>query len=304
MMLVGALMLALTAGCARDVEPIRVETTDTILEPPGPEQKLSAEELKQLVASASEVEAGDVEIIADSVGAELAVIIASIPAHEDLLPRATDVASEASGVQTEQRLEIVDVRWDRHIDAPRDIFWTERLQFAEVEPVSPEEAEHVAKGLKGMFFPPMPEGTGEMLAEPQQRPRGPVYVSTWRGMREGHRTGDRVVVQVSSVTGLPIAYSQRVARQRPAPEDVVVTRDEALEIGREHLIAEQFRRAESVDLVGEMILSASVHPQDGPAWMIAVVGRGGEQLRVIPIDAMTGEVIVRDDEDEAEAGAL
>jgi hypothetical protein len=212
-----------------------------------------------------------------------------VPAAEGLLYEEARSPLPPESI-TEQTVETVDLRWDLEADRPLNVLWSERLQFAPRQPVTPEEAEAVAAELLDRW---LPEEAPAGDPAPAQRLEAPLYVVSWVGMIGGHLTGDQVVVQVSAVTGLPISFSQRIAPRRPSPDEVKVTRDEALEIVREFLLAEGTETHETIDLVAQLSLSAERHPQAGPAWLVALVSPAGRQERVLTVDAMTGEVITR-----------
>ena len=282
--LAGAVTVVLAVGC--QPEPIVVEKTDRIPGIPAPEVELRDEQLRRIVTEATGIDAEDVTIIADSVGA-LVVVLASIPAHEALLPHGVDMPSELISNETAQVQEAVEVRWDPAEDRVTDVFWTERLQFGAPQTVEAGEAEETARELKERLFPTVP---AEMVMRPLRELHRPVYVVVWRGViDEGILTGDRVTVQVSSITGLPILYTQRVATRRPSPEDIAITGEEAIETAREALVQAGMQAATDSELIAELILSTPMHPEDGPVWMVATPP--GDPDGVVPVDAMTGEVL-------------
>jgi hypothetical protein len=137
-----------------------------------------------------------------------------------------------------------------------------------------------------------------MVLQPPRRLNRPVWVVTWRGETEdGVLTGDQVAVQVSAMTGLPIAYSQRVAVQRPSPESIKVTREDAIETAREVLAKHTDEDVADWPLTARLVLSTAAHPEGGPAWLV----RGTEELEavVIPVDAMSGDVLQGAEDDRA-----
>ena len=256
---------------------------------------LTLERAREIVTEVSQVPGDSVTVMHRSVEGPIATILAAIPAADEMLHDETRSIPSPDG-STREEIEAVDIRWDLQADLPLSVIWSQRMQFAQREPVTQEEAEAVAREMLDRW---LPEDAPELDPHPAQRLRAPIYVVNWVGMIEGHLTGDQAVVQVSSVTGLPISFSQRIALQRPSPEEVVVTRDEALEIVREHLRQEGLPAADTIDLVAQLSLSAQVHPEGGPAWLVAVIDAAGRQQRVLPVDGMTGEVLTREAADGA-----
>ncbi|MFO8079747.1 MAG: hypothetical protein R6V07_05510 [Armatimonadota bacterium] len=281
---VTALAVILLTGCARE-EPVEIETTEDLLEAPAPPEPPDEERAAEIVAGVTHAVADDVTIIDQAAAGDTLTIEATIPAHEDVLSYAA--ATPGEGADVEQRIEWVTVRWNMAAERPEDITWAERLQFAEEEPIGEDEAVEVARELRDAWFPDVPP---EMVMQPPHRMNRPVWAITWRGETEGDvLTGDQVAVQVSAVTGLPIAYSQRVAAQRPSPDEVELTRDEAIELVREALVEEGEEGADGMPLVARLVLSAPAHPEGGPAWLVR--GTGRRAALGAPVDAMTGEVI-------------
>lgn len=237
---------------------------------------LSLDRAKEIVARVDGVDPADVTVMHRSVDPRTATILAAVPAAEEML--------------SDDPVETIDLRWDMRADLPLTVMWSERFEFSHHEPVTQEQAEEIARSLLDRW---VPEEAGEPEPQLAQKLRAPMYVVNWVGTTEGHLTGDHAMVQVSSVTGLPIAFSQRIARRRPSPDEIEITRDRALEIAREYLRTEGGPGAQTIEMVAELNLSAEAHPEGGPAWLVATIASGGRQGRVIPVDAMTGDVIVR-----------
>ncbi|MGC9317257.1 MAG: PepSY domain-containing protein [Armatimonadota bacterium] len=282
-----ALLAALTlaVGCARDrqgEQPPEVPPAQEQPDIPAGEE-LSDERAAGIVAQAAGIAPDKVTVLSREVEEGLATIVADVPAHEKLLPRSGGDGEED---ESRPRREAVELRWDLQDDRPTDILWTERLQFADEEPVGPQEAEETARELMERWFPEVPV---TMTMQPPHRLNRPVYVVLWRGEDDGVLTGDRVVVQVSAVTGLPIAYSQQVARQRPSADEIQVSREQAIEAAREALAGVGVEDAAEMSLEAELILSSPGHPEGGPAWTVGQAGpRGGA---VVIVDAMSAEVL-------------
>jgi hypothetical protein len=237
----------------------------------------------------------NVTIVDQMAHGDVLTINATIPAHEKMLPHHAAAPDTGGGAETEQRIEWVKVRWNTAVDQPIAITWPERLQFAEQEPIGEKQALETARKLKQKWMPEVP---AEMVLQPPRLLNRPVWAIAWRGETEdGVLTGDQVAVQVSSLTGLPIAYSQRAAIKRPAAEEIEVTREQAIEAAREALI----RRVEEdvveeisdVSLVARLVLSAPQHPEGGPAWLVR--GTGERDALMVPVDAMSGDAVVADD---------
>jgi hypothetical protein len=141
-----------------------------------------------------------------------------------------------------------------------------------------------------------------MVLQPPRLLNRPVWAISWRGETEdGVLTGDQVAVQISSLTGLPIAYSQRVAIRRPSAEEIDVTREEAIETAREWLVAEGVEDAQEMPLVARLVLSAPQHPEGGPAWLVR--GTGKRDALMVPVDAMSGAAVTADDGGERRSTA-
>lgn len=285
------LTLALTiGGCVRGAND--QEPTDLGGDPLAgvlPGGGLEEERAREIMALATGAQPEDVTLVAKSASEGIAVVMGSIPADPKLLPLAAG-SPEAQGFNGEQpRVEAVTVRWDLMAGRPVDIAWSERLQFAAQQPVTQEQALATAEALKSKWFPEVP---AKMVMDAPHRLNRPAWVLAWHGQADdGTLTGDEVVVQVSTVTGLPIAYTQRVAVQRPDPETITVTRDEAIAAVRAALEAAGAEGAQDAPLVAELILSAPAHPEGGPAWMVvSPVGLG--RARAV-VDAVTGEVLAR-----------
>jgi len=294
--LAGALLAvaALTVcGCARQAD--RAEANLQV------EQRIAASRAgltparaREIVSQVTGVDAETVTVIHRSVNEGVAAILAIVPPAPGMRHEEARRPTIPAAI-TEQTIEIVDLRWDMQADLPTLILWGERLQFASREPTTREEAEAVARELLERW---VPEEAGEIAPPPAQKLEAPVYVVSRLGTLDGHLTGDRAVVQVSSVTGLPISFSQRIARQRPSPDEIAVTRDEAIEVVREHLRGEGFPAAATVNLVAQLTLSAERHPEGGPAWLVALIRGDGQQMRVLMVDAMSGEMLTaREDGD-------
>lgn len=289
-----AIMIALSVlgGCGEE-KAVKVNTTEDLLEAPAPPEPPAEEQAREIVAEVTGVGADDVTIVDQAAAGDLLTINATIPANEEMLPQSAGAPETEPGEKSEQRIEWVKVRWDTAAERPYDITWPERLQFAEEEPVTEEQALETARELKEKWFPEVP---AEMVLQPPHRLNRPVWAIAWRGETEDDvLTGDQVAVQVSAVTALPIAYSQRVAVQRPSADEIEITRDEAIGAAREALAAQGAENAEGIPLVARLVLSAPAHPEGGPAWLVR--GTGEADLLVIPVDAMTGEVVVPEDGD-------
>jgi hypothetical protein len=130
-----------------------------------------------------------------------------------------------------------------------------------------------------------------VLQEPRELNR-PAWAVTWRGNTEdGVLTGDQVVVQVSGVTGLPIAYSQRVAVRRPSRDEIKVTRTEAINAALDALaeVRAGDGELEAPHLAGQLVLSAAQHPEGGPAWLLS--GTVDGDVVTFTVDAMSGELL-------------
>jgi len=253
--------------------------------PQAPPQSLE-EQARKAVALVTGADAADVTIVDQSASGDVLSIEATVPAAKAMVATEAEAPDTEGGAQAEQPVEWVKVRWNTADGSPEDITWPERLQFAEDEPVTQERAEEVAAGLKSRWFPEVPV---PMVLQPPHQLHRPVWVVSWRGKGGDEAlSGDEVVVQVSSVTGLPIAYTQRVAVQRPSPDDVKVTRKEAVEAARAALGARGVRDAADMSLVARLVLSSEEQPQGGPAWLVRDTVEG---KIVVPVDAMTGEVL-------------
>lgn len=287
-----AMMLA---GCG-ERQPTQVDTVEDYIETPAPPEPPAEEEAREIVAKATRVREEDVRVVDQAASGDVLTINATIPAHERMLPHHAAAPDVPDGAETEQIIEWVKVRWDTAADRPIDITWPERLQFAEEEPISEEQALEAAESLKDAWFPEVP---AEMVMQPPRLLNRPVWAITWRGQTEDDvLTGDQIAVQVSALTGLPIAYSQRVAVKRPSPDEVEVTRAEAIEAVREALAEEGVEEATDMRLVARLVLSAPQHPEGGPAWLVR--GTGDDELLMVPVDAMSGEVL-GEDGDSAES---
>jgi|LSQX01.3.fsa_nt_gb hypothetical protein len=287
--------MVLLSGCARDDEVTRVDGVESLMQDPAADRQISEEEAQAIVARVTDVAPDDVTVMDRAVNGSMVTILAGIPADEKLLPHQAGRPGLEDAPQTEQQVEAVRVRWNVDADALQDVLWSHRLQFAEEEPVTPDEAFETARELKARWFPEVP---AEMVLRPPHRLHRPSYVVAWHGKNAGVRTGDEAVAQISAVTGLPIAYSQRVATQRPDPDEIPVTRDEALEAVRALLIAEAIEGAEAASYDAELILSSTMHPAEGPAWIVQA--QAGRMRQTIPVDAMTGEALVTLDEREGD----
>jgi len=269
-------LLLLLCGCAREQE---AEAEFHVAQRNAATRAgLSLDRARELIAQVGEVDATDVTVMHRSVEGRVATVLASVPAAPEMLG--------------DDPIEVIDLRWDLDHQVPLTVQWSERIQFAPRDRVGPEEARKVAGSLLKRWVPEVAAPAGGVESSPAQRLRAPIYVFTWTGMLDGHMTGDEAVVEVSSVTGLPISFSQRIAPKRPSPDSIKVTRDEALQIVRDHLRKQGETDADSIALVGQLVLSAEGHPRAGPAWMIAQVDSAGRQMRVLMVDAMTGEVLV------------
>jgi len=272
--------LALLPGCARrgitEAEAPVVEQAPGVLEGGG----LAAYRAREIVAEATGASPADVVLVAKSAVEGVAEVVARVPADEHLLPP----GESAEGGEPAER---VTVRWNLRTARPIDILWGDRLQFAEEEPVTAREAEATAGEMKERWFPQVP---ATMVMADARKLHRPAWVIAWRGETDdGTATGDEVIVQVSSVTGLPIAHTQRVAAQRPSPEKIAVTRDEAIAAARQALKDGGWEGAESAQLTAQLTLSSPAHPEGGPAWLVRTPP--GEGQRAVVVNAISGEVI-------------
>lgn len=268
-LLFGALALS---GCAR--EPQQPELDFQV------EQRIAAsragltlERAREIIARVDDVEPAEVTVMHRSVREGMAMVLAAVP------PPAPMITSDP--------VETIDLRWDLERDLPTMILWSERLQMGPRSDVPADYAREVAGKLLDRW---LPEEAGDVETPPALKLEAPLYVVSWQGMIEGHMTGDRALVQVSSVTGLPISFSQRIAQKRPSPKEIRITRDEALQVVRDR-IAGNIGSADRIDLVAQLSLSAEGHPEAGPAWLVAEIGEGGRQVRTFVVDAMSGEVL-------------
>lgn len=252
---------------------------------------LEEERARQIMSEATGAAPGDVTLVAKSAVEGVAFVTGSIPADPKLLPLAAGSPDQQGYNGEEPRVEAVTVRWDLMAGRPVDIAWSERLQFAAEEPVTQEQALATAEELKTRWFPEVPV---QMVMDAPRRLHRPAWVLAWHGQAEdGTLTGDEVVVQVSTVTGLPIAYTQRTATQRPTRESITVTREQAIATVREVLKAAGAEGAQDAPLDADLVLSAVEHPEGGPAWIVRSPRAGGRARAVI--DAMTGEHIRSED---------
>ena len=285
--------LVVMSGCP-EPEPISV---DPVEDPPDA-PALAEERAREIVASVTRVDAEDVTIMEQASEDGVLIIDARIPAHDDMLTYDAARPGVDDDYEVEQRVEWVTVRWDLEAEHPRDVMWSERLQFAEQEPVEEAEALAVAEDLKHRWFPEVPV---EMTLQSPYRLNRPVWAITWRGeVEDDVLTGDQVAVQISAVTGLPIAYSQAVAVQRPSPDEIEVPREYAIEAVREALVERGEERVADIPLVARLVLSAPPHPEGGPAWMVRSIGR--RAALIASVDAMTGEVLLPPDNDDGDDG--
>ncbi len=277
-----AALLAMAAlalvGCAR--EPKQPELDFQV------EQRVAASRAgltlaraREIVAAVDEVAADEVSVMHRSVRDGTAMILAAVPPPKQMI--------------TSDPLETIDMRWDLERELPTLILWSERLQVGLRREVPADYAREVAAKLLDRW---LPEAVGEIETPPAVKVEAPVYVVSWQGMIEGHMTGDRALVQVSSVTGLPISFSQRIAQQRPSPDEIKVTRDEALQVVRDR-IAANVGSAEGIPLVAKLSLSAEAHPEGGPAWVVAMINDEGRQMPWGLVDAMTGELLTLQKDD-------
>ncbi|MFO8079746.1 MAG: PepSY domain-containing protein [Armatimonadota bacterium] len=273
-LLVGAVSLV---GCGREEQAeIDLQVEQRIA---ASRAGLTLERAREIVAEVSDVPVDEVTVMHRSVDAGVATVLAAVPVPGEM--------------QGEDPIESIDLRWDLEHDLPTMILWGERPRVVPREQVPPEEAERTALQLMERWLPEASPAI-EREALRAQKLRAPIYVVEWLGTIDGHLTGDQAVVQVSSANGLAISFNQQIAQQRPSPDEIKVTRDEALEIVREHLRGEGVAGAERVDLVGQLTLSAPAHPQGGPAWLVAMIDVAGRQRRLLIVDAMTGEVLARE----------
>ncbi len=197
---------------------------------------------------------------------------------------------------------MVEYEVDTHL--LRRIFWM-GVQEWPGEPgtyVPVEEAREVAEQLKSRLFPSVPV---EMtLLDIGAVGSGAAKSHSFRWgckIAEGVFTSDQVRVTVNAATGKPRTYSQRVAAERPELEDIAVTREQAIEIATEHIVA-LWRRDWERDVRFEVAetrleLSSSRSPDGGPVWWISGypvnVQTGNRRMGTIrPICAMTGELLL------------
>jgi len=279
-----AIALALLAGCNR-----AAEQPETPAVTPAPtEAGLDEDRAREIIAQVIGLEPVDIMVVSRGLDAGVAEVGARVPADERLLPL-------AGGAGDEELTERLTVRWDLDAERPEDILWEDRLQFSEQEPVTEQEAEATAGELKDRWFPEVP---ATMAMAPARKLHRPAWVIAWRGETDdGTLTGDEVIVQVSSVTGLPIAYNERVAVQRPSPDEVTVARDQAITAARQALKDAGWRGADTAQLSAVLTLSSAAQPEGGPAWLVRATS--GEDRRQVAVDAISGEVI-----DAGEVGAV
>lgn len=284
-------LLALTVGgCVRGTnDQQRTDLGGDPLAGVLPGGGLEEERAREIMAGATGAPPEDVILVAKSATEGIGFVTGSVPADPKLLPLAAGSPDGHGFNGAPPQVEAVTVRWDLVAGRPVDITWSERLQFAAEQPVTQEQALATAEELMGRWFPEVPV---EMVMDPPQRLHRPAWVFGWHGRSANNTlTGDDVVVQVSTVTGLPIAYTQRIAVQRPDPETIAVTRDEAITAVRAALEAAGAEGAQDAPLVAELILSAPAHPEGGPAWI--VVSPAGQGRARAVVDAVTGEVLAR-----------
>lgn len=289
MMFTAALSALAVGGCVRGTDSQqRSDVTNQaplegVLEGGGLEEQRA----REIMAEATGARVQDVTLVAKSAVEGIAVVMGSIPADPKLLPLTAGSPDEQDYNGEQPRVEAVTVRWDLMAGRPVDIAWSERLQFAAEEPVNQQQALAIAEELKSKWFPEVP---AKMVMDAPHRLNRPAWVLAWHGQAEdGTLTGDEVVVQVSTVTGLPIAYTQRIAPQRPKPESVKITRDQAIAAARAAFEAGGWAEGKTAPLVAELMLSSPAHPEGGPAWTVeSPVGQGDA---VAIVDAMTGDVI-------------
>ncbi len=165
-----------------------------------------------------------------------------------------------------------------------------------------EEAREVAEQLKSRLFPSVPV---EMtLLDIGAVGDGVYKAHSFRWgckIAEDVFTSDEVRVTVNAATGKPRTYSQRVAAERPELEDIAVTREQAIEIATEHIVA-LWRRDMESEVSFEVAetrleLSSPRSPDGGPVWWITgypVIVRTGDRMMatIRPICAMTGELLL------------
>ena len=281
-----ALVALLLGGCDLSVEQAELDLQVT-QRAEAARAGLTLERAQEIVANVTGVEASNVTIMHRSLAEGTAMILAAVPAAEGMLYEEARRPNIPDSL-TEQTIEAIDLRWDLEADLPILVLWSERLQFAENEPVTDESAEAVARQLLERW---VPEQAGEVAEVTVQKIQAPMYVVNWQGAVDGVFTGDRAVVNVSSVTGLPISFSQRLAAKRPSPDVVRVTRDQALAAVRKHLVANEAPGGDDIPLVAQLTLSAEEHPTNGPAWLVAAIGESGLQRQVLLVDAITGRVM-------------
>ncbi len=288
----------LITGC-RDREPVEVDTTEDLIERPAPPEPPPEERARQIMAEVTRVEAEDVTITEQAAAGDILTIEATIPAHEKMLPHHAAAPDTGGGAETQQRVEWVRLVWNTATERPQLIRWPERLQFAEEQPVGDQAALATARLLKGKWFPDVPV---EMRMREPRRLHMPTWIVSWRGHTENDTlSGDQVAVQVSALTGLPIEYTQRVAKQRPSRDEIEITREEAIDAAREMLIGAEFEGAEQMALVARLVLSAPQHPEGGPAWLVR--GTGEQDMVLVPVDAMSGELLTSADDSEKQRGS-
>jgi hypothetical protein len=289
------LVVVLFSGCA-ERHPRPIGTTEDYLQKDAPPEPPPKDEARQIVAEVTRVGEADVTIVDQAASGAMLTINATIPAHEKMLPHHASAPDVGDGVETEQVIEWVRVRWNTETERPIDITWPERLQFAEKAPITREQALETAESLKDQWFPEVPAG---MVRQPPHLLNRPVWAILWRGTIEDDiLTGDQVAVQISALTGLPIMYSQRVAVQRPSPDEIELTRKEAIEAARAVLAEAGVTEAGETHLTAKLVLSAPTDPEGGPAWLLR--GPVNGELLAMTVDAMSGEVLEAEDDFEFE----
>lgn len=164
--------------------------------------------------------------------------------------------------------ERVKVTYNAETRFLRRVFWFDRtVSEPEDTRIPMEEALGQAKRLKARLFPPVP--VKMQLVERARRDRPAYCTFAWQARAApGVYTGDMVSVLISSITGEPISYVQRVAKVRPELEDIDVGRDRAMAIAREHLHGRYDSPVELSLDEPRLMLSSPIHPDEGSVWIV------------------------------------
>ncbi len=172
--------------------------------------------------------------------------------------------------------------------------------------LSREEVEAIARSFAAEHFPrPLDALELSHVSAPLSRFAGgyAYYIFSWRGRAGEAETGDSLVMSISPNTGGVLNYLARPALDF-GEDDVVVSRDEAVDIVRAEIEAAGRVDLAEVTFWATLVLS---HPQtngEGPAWRIVairppLVGSYGYEMdrRLLRIvDARTRQVFLLPDD--------